>query len=108
TWKLAGELGGFDGAWMNDHLTDMDPATPGPSMEGLTLAATLMPRVPGLRVGHGVLSNTFRHPAVLAKAATVLDHATGGRFVLGLGAGWHEGEHVSLGLPLPPMRERFD
>jgi alkanesulfonate monooxygenase SsuD/methylene tetrahydromethanopterin reductase-like flavin-dependent oxidoreductase (luciferase family) len=55
-----------------------------------------------------MLSNTFRHPAVLAKAATVLDHATGGRFIVGLGAGWHEGEHLPFGIPLPPMPERFD
>ena len=48
------------------------------------------------------------HPSVLAKAATVLDHATGGRFIVGLGAGWHEGEYVSFGIPLPPLRERFD
>jgi alkanesulfonate monooxygenase SsuD/methylene tetrahydromethanopterin reductase-like flavin-dependent oxidoreductase (luciferase family) len=45
---------------------------------------------------------------ILAKAATALDQATGGRFVLGLGAGWHEGEHVPFGIPLPPIRERFD
>ena len=44
----------------------------------------------------------------LAKAATLLDHATGGRFILGLGAGWHEGEHVPFGIPLPPIRERID
>src|SRR4029078_3633095 len=68
----------------------------------------LLRHVPGRWIGHAVLSNTFRHPAVLAKAATVLDHATGGGFIVGLGAGCHEGEHVSLGIPLPPMRERFD
>jgi alkanesulfonate monooxygenase SsuD/methylene tetrahydromethanopterin reductase-like flavin-dependent oxidoreductase (luciferase family) len=55
-----------------------------------------------------VLSNTFRHPAVLAKAATVLDNATGGRYILGLGAGWHEGEHQAFGISLPPLRERID
>jgi alkanesulfonate monooxygenase SsuD/methylene tetrahydromethanopterin reductase-like flavin-dependent oxidoreductase (luciferase family) len=55
-----------------------------------------------------MLSATFRHPAVLAKAATVLDHATGGRFIVGLGAGWHEGEHLTFGIPMPPMPERFD
>ena len=70
--------------------------------------AALVHRVPGKWVGHAVLSNTFRHPAVLAKAATVMDHATGGRFILGLGAGWHEGEHVPFGIPMPPMPERFD
>lgn len=108
TWRLAGELGGFDGAWMNDHLTDLDPANPGPSLEALTVLATLVHHVPGVRVGHGVLSNTFRHPVLLAKAATVLDHATGGRFVLGLGAGWYEGEHEPFGIPLPPIGERID
>ncbi len=55
-----------------------------------------------------MLSDTFRHPAVLAKAATVMDHATGGRFIVGLGAGWHEGEHLPFGIPMPPMPERFD
>ena len=64
--------------------------------------------MPGKWIGTGVLSNTFRHPAVLAKQATVLDHATGGRFILGIGAGWHAGEHAAYGIPLPPMRERFD
>jgi alkanesulfonate monooxygenase SsuD/methylene tetrahydromethanopterin reductase-like flavin-dependent oxidoreductase (luciferase family) len=93
---------------MNDHLTDMSQKVHGPSLESLTAMATLIHRVPGRWVGHGVLSATFRHPAVLAKSATVMDHATGGRFVLGLGAGWHEGEHRPFGIPLPPMRERFD
>jgi alkanesulfonate monooxygenase SsuD/methylene tetrahydromethanopterin reductase-like flavin-dependent oxidoreductase (luciferase family) len=108
TWARAAELGVFESAWLNDHLTDMNAVHPGPSLESLTLAATLAHRVPGLWVGHGVLSNTFRHPVVVAKAATVLDHATGGRFILGLGAGWFEGEHEPLGLELPPIGERID
>jgi len=108
TWRLAGELGGWDGAWMNDHLTDLDPASPGPSLEAFSLLATLVHHVPGVRVGHAVLSNTFRHPVLLAKAATVMDQATGGNFVLGLGAGWYEGEHEPFGIPLPPIGERID
>src|SRR5918992_2572040 len=107
TWAAAGELDVFAAGWMNDHLTDMSDAG-GPSLEALSLLGTLVHRVPGTWVGHAVLSNTFRHPAVLAKAATVLDHTTGGRFVLGLGAGWHEGEHHSLGVALPPVGERID
>ncbi len=107
TWAAAGELDVFVAGWLNDHLTDMTDAG-GPSLEALTLLATLAHRVPGKWVGHGVLSNTFRHPAVVAKAATVLDHATGGRFVLGLGAGWHEFEHRTFGIPLPPIGERID
>ena len=108
TWALAGELNVFDAAWMNDHLTDPSRDRGGPSWEALTLAAALAHRVPGKWIGHGVLANTFRHPAVLAKAATLLDHVTGGRFIVGLGAGWHEREHADFGIALPPLRERID
>ena len=90
-WARIGELDVFESIWMNDHLTDMSQERHGPSLESLTTMATLIHRVPGRWVGHGVLSATFRHPAVLAKSATVMDHATGGHFILGLGAGWHEG-----------------
>jgi alkanesulfonate monooxygenase SsuD/methylene tetrahydromethanopterin reductase-like flavin-dependent oxidoreductase (luciferase family) len=107
-WARAGELVAFDSGWMNDHLTDPSVERGGASWEAVTVMAALAHRVPGLTIGHGVLSNTFRHPAVLAKQATVLDHVTGGRFIVGLGAGWHEGEHRPLGIPLPPMPERFD
>ena len=113
TWERAGELAAepvtrFDSGWLNDHLTNMDAAEPGPSLEALTLLATLVHHVPGMTVGHAVLSNTFRHPVLLAKAATVLDHATEGRFVLGLGAGWFEGEHEPFGIDLPPIGPRID
>jgi alkanesulfonate monooxygenase SsuD/methylene tetrahydromethanopterin reductase-like flavin-dependent oxidoreductase (luciferase family) len=107
-WAQAGELEVFESAWLNDHLTNMNPDPPGPSLEALTLLGTLVHRVPGKFVGHGVLSNTFRHPAVLAKAATVLDLATGGRFMLGIGAGWYEGEHGPFGIEMPPIGERID
>jgi alkanesulfonate monooxygenase SsuD/methylene tetrahydromethanopterin reductase-like flavin-dependent oxidoreductase (luciferase family) len=108
TWALAGELGVFDSGWLNDHLTDIGRDRFGRSWEAVTLLAALAHRVPGMTIGHGVLSNTFRHPAVLAKQATLLDHVTGGHFIVGLGAGWHEGEHVPFGIPLQPMPERFD
>ncbi|HYU48375.1 MAG TPA: LLM class flavin-dependent oxidoreductase [Candidatus Limnocylindria bacterium] len=107
-WAQAGDLDVFESAWLNDHLTNMNPDPPGPSLEALTLLGTLVHRVPGKFVGHSVLSNTFRHPAVLAKAATVLDLATGGRFMLGLGAGWYEGEHGPFGIEMPPIGERID
>jgi alkanesulfonate monooxygenase SsuD/methylene tetrahydromethanopterin reductase-like flavin-dependent oxidoreductase (luciferase family) len=107
-WARIGELEVFDSVWMNDHLTDIAQERHGKSLEALTAMATLVHRVPGRWVGHAVLSATFRHPSVLAKSATVLDHATGGRFIVGLGAGWFEAEHGPLGIPMPPMPERFD
>ena len=93
---------------MNDHLIDVSQERHGASLEALTAMATLVHRVPGKWVGHAVLSEHVPPPGVLAKAATVLDHATGGRFIVGLGAGWHEGEHGPFGIPMPPMPERFD
>ncbi len=108
TWALAGTLDVFDAGWMNDHLNDMLEERGGLALEALTALATLVHHLPGKWVGHAVLSNTFRHPAVLAKAATVLDQATQGRFILGLGAGWHEGEHEMFGIELPAVRERVD
>jgi alkanesulfonate monooxygenase SsuD/methylene tetrahydromethanopterin reductase-like flavin-dependent oxidoreductase (luciferase family) len=108
TWTLAGETRLFDAGWMSDHLSDASRGRGGPSPESITTLAALASRVPGMWVGVAVASNTFRHPAVLAKAAAALDNVTGGRFVLGLGAGWHEGEHEQFGIPLPPIVERFD
>ena len=107
-WARIGEHDVFESVWMNDHITNAAVERGGRSWESLTAMAALAHRVPGKWLGHGVLSNTFRHPAVLAKQATLLDHVTGGRFVVGLGAGWHVGEHVPFGIPLPDMPERFD
>jgi alkanesulfonate monooxygenase SsuD/methylene tetrahydromethanopterin reductase-like flavin-dependent oxidoreductase (luciferase family) len=60
-----------------------------------------------LRLGTLVSPATFRHPAVLAKMAITADHVSGGRVELGLGAGWHEGEHEAFGFAFPPLRERM-
>ncbi len=107
-WARIGEYEIFESAWMSDHLSDPRRPRGGASLETVTTIAALAHRVPGRWLGLAVLSNTFRHPAVLAKQATVLDHVTGGRFILGLGAGWHAGEHEPFGIPMPPMPERFD
>lgn len=107
-WARAGELDVFSAGWMSDHLTDANVDRGGGAFESMTTAAALAHRVPGKWIGIAVVAATFRHPAIVAKAATVLDNATGGRFVLGVGAGWHEGEHRTFGIPLPPMPERFD
>jgi alkanesulfonate monooxygenase SsuD/methylene tetrahydromethanopterin reductase-like flavin-dependent oxidoreductase (luciferase family) len=108
TWALAGDLDVFDAGWMSDHLTDVSRLRGGGGFEAIAAAAALAHHVVGKWIGIAVLSNTFRHPSVLAKSAAVLDNVTGGRFILGFGAGWHEGEHDAFGIELPPMRERFD
>lgn len=108
TWALAGELDALDAGWLSDHLSDASRERGGPAVESLTAAAALAHRVPGKWIGIAVVANTFRHPSIVAKAAAVLDNATGGRFILGMGAGWHEGEHEAFGIPLPPMARRFD
>jgi Coenzyme F420-dependent N5,N10-methylene tetrahydromethanopterin reductase and related flavin-dependent oxidoreductases len=104
---MAEELG-FDHAWLVDHLTPTDGHPDGPIHEAWTLLAAVAARTERIRLGVLVTSNTFRHPAVLAKQAVTVDHISGGRLILGLGAGWHEDEHRRYGIDLPPPRERVD
>jgi alkanesulfonate monooxygenase SsuD/methylene tetrahydromethanopterin reductase-like flavin-dependent oxidoreductase (luciferase family) len=107
-WAEAGRHEIFDAGWLNDHLSDPGVERGGASFESMTTLAALAHLVPGKRVGQTVLAATFRHPSILAKEAITLDHVTGGRFVLCLGAGWHDDEHGSFGIELPPLGERFD
>jgi alkanesulfonate monooxygenase SsuD/methylene tetrahydromethanopterin reductase-like flavin-dependent oxidoreductase (luciferase family) len=92
---------------MNDHLGLPGRDRGGSSFEPLTALAALAHLVPGKTIGQTVLSATFRHPAILAREALTLDHITGGRYVLGIGAGWHEWEHNAFGIELPPIGERL-
>lgn len=108
TWARAGEQEIFSAGWLSDHLSDASRERGGVAFEAFTTAAALAHRVPGKWIGVAVAANTFRHPAVLAKQATMLDIVTGGRFILGLGAGWHAGEHEAFGIDLPEPREQFD
>jgi alkanesulfonate monooxygenase SsuD/methylene tetrahydromethanopterin reductase-like flavin-dependent oxidoreductase (luciferase family) len=95
---------GFDSAWLPDHL--VPPFNPnGPLLESWTLLAALAARVPRVRLGILVSSNTFRHPPLLAKQAVTVDHASGGRLELGIGAGWFAPEHGMFGLRLPEPPE---
>jgi len=107
TWELAdAELPVFDSGWIFDHFMALGEGG-GPSHEGWTLASALAMRTRRLQFGHLVLGNTYRHPALLARMAATLDLVAEGRFVLGLGAGWHEAEHAMYGWPLPPIGERI-
>jgi alkanesulfonate monooxygenase SsuD/methylene tetrahydromethanopterin reductase-like flavin-dependent oxidoreductase (luciferase family) len=101
---LCEELG-LDAVWLMDHL--YPPEMPDvPSFEAWTTATALLARTSRLRVGHLVLSQSFRHPALLAKMATSLDVISGGRLELGLGSGSYAAEHERAGIAFPPARER--
>jgi alkanesulfonate monooxygenase SsuD/methylene tetrahydromethanopterin reductase-like flavin-dependent oxidoreductase (luciferase family) len=105
TWELGEELEVFDSGWIFDHFVSLSDG--GDCFEAVALAGALAARTKRLQFGHMVFGNTYRHPALLAKVAVTLDHLAPGRFVLGLGAGWHEGEHAMYGMRLPPIGERI-
>jgi alkanesulfonate monooxygenase SsuD/methylene tetrahydromethanopterin reductase-like flavin-dependent oxidoreductase (luciferase family) len=101
-FRRGAELPVFTSAWTNDHLQ-----LHGPTWDGLTSLASLAHLVPDQTIGHLVLATPFRHIGVIAKSAVVLDHATRGRFVLGLGVGSWPGDFEVYGIPLASVAERL-
>lgn len=100
---------GFESLWRSDHFFSFfGPSRTVDSLD--TLVAHTYTAVASRRIRFGtlVLSMTFRHPAVLARMAAAIDQLSGGRFILGVGAGWNQAEHDAYGIPLPPPKERLD
>ena len=106
-WRLADDAG-FDHVWIFDHFNPIggNPLE-GDIHEGWTLLGAMAEATSRVRVGNMVTGNTYRHPGVLAKMATTVDHLSGGRLEFGLGAGWAEVEHTMLGLEFPGVGERL-
>lgn len=105
-WIWFEELG-FESLWLTDHL--VRTAHPeSPYFEAWTLLSALAGVTNNARLGVLVSSNTFRHPSLLAKQAVTLDHISGGRLELGIGAGWFAPEHEMFGLEFPPTGELVD
>ena len=106
----AAEAGGLDTVWVPDHLLQAAPgsAPDAEMLEAYTTLGFLAGQSARIRLGAMVTAATYRSPGLLIKAVTTLDVLSGGRAWLGIGAGYHEEEARALGLPLPPMRERFD
>ena len=105
------EAGGWSSVWFADHFlppTGKREDEPREAFEGMTLLAAVAGMTRRLRLGHLVLGNTYRNPALVAKMAATLDQVSGGRFVLALGTGWFEREHQAFGWEFPSMRERQD
>ena len=98
TAQLADHLG-YAHVWTSDHLlaTVGDPHQP--IFEGWSVAIAWAALLERARIGLLVSANTFRHPALLSKIVTTLDHVSGGRAILGLGAGWFRLEHTAHGIP---------
>jgi len=93
-----------------DHFFQMEAAAPpqDPMLEGYTALGFVAGRTRTLRLRTLVTGVTYRHPGVLAKTVTTLDVVSGGRAELGIGAAWYEREHRGLGVPFPPVAERFE
>jgi F420-dependent oxidoreductase-like protein len=98
---------GWDGLWVADHFMPNAADVSGPTMECWTVLAAWAAAVPRVRLGALVSGNTYRHPAVLAKMAANVDVISGGRCVLGLGAGWQENEHQKYGIPFYTLGGRM-
>ena len=95
---LAAEAAGWDSVWTWDHLQAIFGPWEQPILEGWTTLAALAPITQRVRLGLMVGANTFRNPGHTAKLATTLDHLSGGRAVLGIGAAWVEREHEAFGI----------
>jgi len=96
---LAAEANGWDSVWTWDHLLAIFGPWEQPIFEGWGALAALGPITERVRLGLMVGANTFRNPGVTTKLATTLDHVSGGRAVLGIGAAWFEREHEAFGIP---------
>lgn len=107
-WVEADRGDFWDMVWLNDHLYPPKSDSALPIMDAWTLFGGLAAITERLRFGTMVSANTFRHPVILAKQAVTLDHMSDGRLEIGVGTGWHEGEHEAFGIDLPPIRERFE
>src|SRR4051794_7911983 len=104
---LAAESAGFEGVAFMDHL--VPPLAPGHDMwEAMTIAGWVLAKTSTLKVGHLVLCDGMRHPAVLARQAVSLDHASGGRFELGIGWGSVPEELEVFGVGTTEPRQRVD
>lgn len=107
-WAMAEDAGVY---WISlwDHFYD-NPSLEGDGdcFEAVSMLSALASSTSKVRVGCLVFSTTYRNPAILAKIAATIDHISGGRLELGLGAGWFELEHLAYGIPFPPTGIRLD
>ena len=101
------ERRGFDSVWLGEHVlakwNDAETA-----FDCVTLAAAIAAAVPRVEIGFTVVNSTFRNPAMTAKMGATLQYLTGGRFIMGIGAGWKEDEYRAYGYDYPAAGVRID
>jgi F420-dependent oxidoreductase-like protein len=114
TWEqwlalaAACEEHGFDGLFRSDHYLSFGHAEEWGNLDAWTTLAALAVGTSRIRLGTLVSPVGFRHPSNLAKCVVTVDHVSGGRAEVGLGAGWFEAEHTAFGFAFPTVRERMD
>jgi len=102
------EQHGLEGLFRSDHYLSVFGQLGRGSLDAWATLAGLAARTRRIRLGTLVSPATFRHPSLLAKTAATVDHISGGRVELGLGAGWYEAEHRAFGFEMPPSGTRLD
>ena len=102
------DAGPWNSLWLSDHFIPPGVGGHGTALEGWSLLAGLATVTERIRLGILASGNTYRNPAHLTKIATTVDHMSGGRVELGLGAAWYEEEHKAYGWDFPSLRERSD
>ena len=105
---LAVEAGGFDSVWVFDHLLYRFDGEESGIHECWTILSAIAEATSRVELGTIVMCTAFRSPALLAKMAATLDHVSGGRLILGVGAGWHEPEFDAFGFPFDHRVGRFE
>ncbi|MEX0749892.1 MAG: LLM class F420-dependent oxidoreductase [Dehalococcoidia bacterium] len=104
------EAAGFDSLWVMDHFFQIPGVGP-PEFDMLESYTTLgfaAAKTSRIKLGTMVTGVTYRHPGILVKTATTLDVLSGGRAYFGIGAAWFDREHAGLGVPFPPLKQRFE
>ena len=104
---LAAEEAGLEGLFRSDHYRSIHRGDPAGSLDAWTTLAALAARTQRIRLGTLVSPTTFRPVSVLAKSVVTVDHISGGRVELGIGAGWFEPDHVAYGFPFGTVGERM-
>jgi F420-dependent oxidoreductase-like protein len=107
-WREADQIELFESAWNWDHLYPLRGDPHGTSLEAWTTLSALAQATSRIRIGCMVTGMHFRHPAITASMSATLDHISGGRSYLGLGAGWFESEAAANGIELGSIGDRLD